>query len=190
MSSNYLIELLSEFDINIKYLKVKINNQLNRNYGHFYLFLCFVSLSLLLFNTFILVFISDDDIDSLKMFGSFGFKLVGKRSRFIIDTGAIAYYICIFLIQINYLFDKMQWLLKMSSIYEEIRTKHFDTFLVNLSKNLSFYYNLGSILAIILSDLIQFFVIYFKWDEIVDYPVAFIIYSLFFNLQPELVTGL
>ena len=72
MSSNYLIEVLSEFDINIKYLKVKINNQLNRNYGHFYWFLCFVSLSLLLINIFILVFISDDDIDSLKIFGSFG----------------------------------------------------------------------------------------------------------------------
>ena len=86
--------------------------------------------------------------------------------------------ICFFFILYNYLMDKMQWLLRMSSIYEDIRNKHLDTYLANLSENLSFYYKFCSILSLILTDLIQFIMIYFKWDEIVDYPIAFIIYSL------------
>ena len=108
MSTHYLIEVSSKFDINIKYLKVKINNQLNRNYGQFYWFLCFVSLSLLLFNTFILLFISDYDIQELNAFRSIGFKFGGKLCRFMLDTAIVTFYICQFFILYNYLYDKMQ----------------------------------------------------------------------------------
>ena len=85
MSTNYLVEVLSQFDINFKYFKICVKNQLNRKYGQFYWFLCFVSLSLLSYNTFILVFISDEDIDSLKKYGSVGFKLAGISSRLMLD---------------------------------------------------------------------------------------------------------
>ena len=94
MSSNFLIEVLSEFDINNKYFKISVKNQLNRNYGIFDWLLCFVWLSLLLFNTFILLFISDDDIQGLKAFGSLGFKVGSKISRFMLDTAIVTFYIC------------------------------------------------------------------------------------------------
>ena len=83
MSSNFLIEVLSQFDINVKYFKIKIKNQLNINYGLFYWLLCFVLFYSILKNTLILVFISDNDVNSLNKLGSFGFKLGGKVSSLV-----------------------------------------------------------------------------------------------------------
>src|ERR1700753_3980547 len=98
MSSNFLIEILSEFDLNLKHYKISVKNELNRNYGLFYWFLCFVSLSLLLFNTFTLVLISDDDVRRIREFGSIGYSSGGKMSRFMLDTAVVSYYWFIFLI--------------------------------------------------------------------------------------------
>ena len=178
MSSNILFEVLSKFDINIKYFKIKIKNQLNRKYEHFYWVLCFVSLPLLLINTFNLVLISDDDVNRLNKFGSIGYKMGGKTSSFMMDACAVTFYVNVLVLIFNYLFDKMQWLLKMSSIYEEIRTKHFDKFLMNFAKKLSFYYKFGSVLAIISVDLLNISILYFKWDQVIDYPIGSIIASL------------
>ena len=177
MSSNFLVQVLSEFDINVKFFKITIKNQLNRNYGLFYWFLCCVSLSILLINTFILVLISDDDIHGLNSFGSFGFKIGGKMTRFMLDATTVTFYAFILIILLNYFFDKMQWLLKMSSIYEEIRTKHLDTYLIDSGKILSFYYKIGSTLVIIFGDLLNLCIIYFKWDQVIDYPIGFILFS-------------
>ena len=131
MSSNFLVQVLSEFDINFKYLKISVKNQLNRNYGLFYWFLCLFSVFSVLINNYILFFISDDDVNRLKKFGSLGFKLGGKESRFMLDIAWVTYLSFKLILFFYNFFDKMQWLLKMSSIYEEIRTKHFDTFLNN-----------------------------------------------------------
>ena len=185
MSSIFLIEVLSEFDINVKYFKINVKNQLNRNYGLFYWFLCFVSFSVLLINTFILVFISDDDIHGLNNFGSLGFKLAGKTSRFMLDASYVMFNLCIFIILLNYSFDKMQWLLKMSSIYKEIRTKHFDIYLMNCAKSLSFYFKIGSTLAIISAHLLNLCIIYFKWDQVIDYPIGFILFSFTFHFASK-----
>ena len=78
----------------------------------------------------------------------------------------------------SHLFDKIQWLLKMSSIYKEIRTKHFDKFLMNSAESLSFYCKLGSILSIISMDLLNLSLIYIKWTDIVDYPIGFLMMTL------------
>ena len=37
MDQKFLVEVMSEFDINYKYFRIIIKNQINRNYGHFYL---------------------------------------------------------------------------------------------------------------------------------------------------------
>ena len=187
MSANFLIDVLSQFDINIKYFKITIKNQLNRNYGLFYWFLCFVLLSLVLINTFILIFISDDDINNLKKFGSFGFKLAGKLYRFMMDAATVTVYMLLFIILLNYFFDKLQRILKMSSIYEEIRTKHFDSFLMKSAKSISFYFKLGSILAIIFANLVNICVIYFNWKDLIDYPIGFMI--AFLTIQFAVIFG-
>ena len=135
MSSNLLIEVLSEFDINYKYYKISVKQQLNKNYGKNYWFLCFVLLSLLSFNTFILFLISDEYIDSLNKYGSIGYSSGGKISRLMVDAAVIIFYCCEFLIIVYHFLDKMLWLLKMSSIYEEIRTrdpKTFDKYLLKI----------------------------------------------------------
>src|ERR1700761_8214164 len=111
MKPNFLIEVLSEFDINVKHYKISVKNQLNRNYGLFYWLLCFVSLSFLLFNTFTLVLISDDNVNRLLEFGSIGYYCGGRASRFMIDTAGVSYYFFIFVLYFNHLFDKMKWLL-------------------------------------------------------------------------------
>src|ERR1700761_6015670 len=126
MSTNFLVEVLSIFDINVKYFKISVKNQLNRNYGLFYWFLCLFSVFSVFRNTFILVFISDDDVNSLKKLGSCGFTLGGKSSRLMLDICTVTLFSFNSYLLWNNFSDKMQWLLKMSSIYEEIRTKHFD----------------------------------------------------------------
>ena len=173
MNTNYLVEVLSEFDINVKYFKISVKKQLNRNYGLIYWFLCLFSVYSVLINTFILILISDDDINSLKKYGSIGFKLGGKSSRLMLDISVDTFFCLIsYLFWINFL-DKMQWLLKMSSIYEEIRTKHFDKYLMNLAKVLSFYMKYPSIMIILLGDFICFTLFYNKWNQFVEYPIGF-----------------
>ena len=186
MSSNFLIEVLSKFDINFKFFKITAKNQLNRNYGHFYWFLFCVSFSLVLFNTYILVFITDDDINSLKMFGSIGLKMVGKRNRFMIDACMVTHFTCVLVVLLSCLFDKMQDILKMSSIYEEIRTKHFDKLLMNSAKSLSVYYKFSSIIAIIFVDLLNLSVIYFNWNDLDHYPFGFIMVSIYIQFGAKI----
>ena len=175
MSSNFLVQVLSEFDINIKYFKINIKNQFNCNYALFYWLLCSLNFSQYLINAFILLFISDEDIDGLKKYGSLGYICGGKTSRFMIDLAAMSFYSLILIVLSNYFIDKMQWILKMSSIYEEIRTKHFDKFLMKSAKKISFYCRTGLIMAIICGDLIVIALFYVKWDQFIDYPIGFII---------------
>ena len=134
MDNYFLIEVFSLFDINYKYFIISVKNQLNRNYGHFCWLLFSICLFKLLINTFNLLIISDDDIEGLKSFGSFGFVCGGKATRFMMDMTTVSFGILELIALYNYFNDKMQWLLKMSLIYEEIRTKHFDTFLMNCAK--------------------------------------------------------
>ena len=178
MSEIFLISLLSEFDINFKNFRITIKNQINRNYEHFYWIICLIVLSLHLLQTFNLLLISDDDEENLKIAGSIDFYVGSKGTRFMLDLCTITHYSLNLILLSNYLSDKMQWLLKMSSIYEEIRTKYFDTFLMNTAKRLSFYFKLGSILAIISGDLVIVSVLITKRDQLIDYPIGFTLFSL------------
>ena len=63
----------------------------------------------------------------------------------------------------------------MSSIYEEIRTKHFDKYLMNSAKVLSFYLKYPSIMIIIMSYILCFTLFYNKWNQFVEYPIGFMV---------------
>ena len=88
----------------------KCKNEFNGNYGLFYWFLYFVSLSLLLYNNLTLVMISDDNVNRNLEFGSIGYSCGGNVSRFMIDTTVVSYYWFMFMIYLSHFFDKIQWL--------------------------------------------------------------------------------
>ena len=87
---------------------------------------------------------------------------------------------------LNYFSDKMQWLLKMSSIYDEIRTKHFDKYLLNSSKNHLFYQNIGIFLLHILLNTICILFFFIKWDQFIENPIGFMIPVLTIQLGAQI----
>ena len=178
MASNYLLDVLSEFDINYKYFQITVKNQLNRNYGHFYWLLCSMFLICLSIQTIDFLLIPNEDIESLKKFGSLSVYCGGKEIKLILDLNTLTYYAFILIVLFNYFFDKMQWLLKMSSIYEEIRTKHFDTILMNYAKSLSFYSKMVYIVSVIVCDLMIIALIIVNRDQLIDNPIGLAIVSL------------
>ena len=93
-------------------------------------------------------------------------------------------YLKLFLL-VHILSDKMQWLLKMSSIYEEIRTKHFDKFLLNSAKSLLYYSKFTSIIVIITGNIGFVSLSYNKWDQFIDYPIGSL-FVLIISIQFEI----
>ena len=178
MDQKFLVKLISEFDISYKDFRIIIKNQINRNYGHFYWFICSIYLFINLINILNLLFISDEDEEGLKKIGSLGFNIGGKDCRFMLDLAALSFFSLTLILLSNYFSDKMQWLLKMSSIYEEIRNKQSDRFLMNSAKRLSLYFKWGSILAKVLAVITFFVVLYSTRYNLFDYPIGFIIFSL------------
>ena len=79
MDNYFLIKAISSFNINYKYFRIGVKNQLKRNYGHFYWFLISFTLCHYLINTFNLFFIFNEEVVAFKMFGSIGYMLGGSQ---------------------------------------------------------------------------------------------------------------
>ena len=186
MDNYFLIEVFSSFDINYKYFKINVKNQLNRNYGHFYWMWFSIILLIFLLNSYILLFISDKDIEGLKLFGSLGLMIGTQSSRFMMDIGIVSYIAQVLIFLLNYFVDKMEWLLKMSSIYEEIRNKDFDKYLMKYSKKLLFYYKIGIYLVNIAINSICVVFFYLKWDQFIANPLSFMIPVLTIQLNAKI----
>ena len=175
MDKYYLIKVISVFDINYKYFKFNVKNQLKRNYGHFYWIWFSIILCNFLLNSYILVFISDKDIEGLIKYGSLGLMIGTQATRFMMDMAFVSFIALELIFLSNYFIDKMQWLLKMSSIYEEIQNKHFDKYLMNYSKKLLFYYRIGVFLIDNVDNIICIVLLYLKWDQFIANPLSFMI---------------
>ena len=107
MDNFFLTYVFSSFDINYKYYKINVKNQLKRNYGHYYWMWFSIILCKLLLNTYILLFISDKDTEGLKRFGSLGLIISSEATRYMMEMAIVSFIALELYFLLNHFIDKM-----------------------------------------------------------------------------------
>jgi len=105
MNSNFLINILSKFDLNKSYLNLWFEMKMNTKCGKYYYIYTTNELINVFYAIICLNTISDKDINSLAKWGSFGYYSGGIESRFVMDLSFISIALLITFILIHNRFD-------------------------------------------------------------------------------------
>src|SRR2546421_677382 len=95
-------KILLEFDCLIKYYNISFKNQLNRRFGWSWLLLVSNFLIHIPLELSLILFVSDNDTETLLKFGSMGYMLGGREARLTIEMTFVSYRLLVLYLLIKY----------------------------------------------------------------------------------------